>query len=778
MRISDPEPVSGVGRRSFLGYVVGATTLVTAADLALGGPAAADVAAVTPSLPSIPELYDLNDFLTECAMPTSSLIAIAVHPDGTASFALPRAEVGQGVTTSTAMIIAEELELPVEKVVVTLAPARPELLFNQLTGGSNTTISTYTPLRVAAAVAKKALLEAAAVLLGDTVDQLVARAGVVSGPSGSATYGELAARAASPTGRKVDVTLKDETTFRVVGTARSRIDARDAVTGRKTFATDLQVAGALPTMVCRAPTLNGTPNALRNTAAILAMPGVTDVAVVDTGVAVRAQTFGQCIDAVRAMDVDWKDGPVAGMSDDDVLAELRRAQNPLKLPNLPKNPLLRTVSRDFVFYFRSNSAMDTNSAVADVRSDGAEVWSALKSPIVAQQEIAKAIGLPVSKVKVNVVPGGGSFGRRLFFDGALEAAKVSKAMGKPVKLMWHRADDARVGRTHPMSTSRITAAVLGKNVLAFTQAHTSISTDFTHGLGEMISANLAKLPTGLGNLGFSETVFTLTQELPYNVGVAAQTLTETDLRFNTGSMRNIYSPDVRTANELMMDVLAKQMGLDPLAFRRKFLRNARVKACLEKVAAVGHWGRLMPPGTAQGIAIHKEYKGASACLVEIDCRPATVNRTVPGGDASVTGPRVTKVVYAIDVGLAINPRGLEAQMQGGINDGIALALTSSMHLRDGHFLEASWDNYFYTRQWNTPPDVQVIVMPSDSTQPGGAGEAGVAASMAATACAYARAMRTVPAYFPVNHKAPLAFTPKPYVPPIPQSPTNGLDLTI
>jgi len=129
---------------------------------------------------------------------------------------------------------------------------------------------------------------------------------------------------------------------------------------------------------------------------------------------------------------------------------------------------------------------------------------------------------------------------------------------------------------------------------------------------------------------------------------------------------------------------------------------------------------------------------------------------------------------AADVGTAVNPRGLEAQMQGGINDGIALALTSSLHLRDGHFLEASWDNYFYTRQWNTPPEVEVVVMPSDSGQPGGAGEAGVAATFAAVACAYARAVGEVPAYFPVNHRDPLRFKPKPTVPPIPQSPTNGL----
>lgn len=774
--LDDHQPASGIDRRTFLGYVIAGTTLVAAADLF---PAPAGAA---PGTPQPAELYDLNDFLTQAATPTANLITVTVHEDGTASFALPRMEVGQGITTSTAMLIAEELELPVEKVRVTLADARPELVWNQLTGGSNTTISTYTPIRIAAAVAKGALLEAAAIQLGDTVESLRARGGVVQAPDGrSLSYAALAGAAASATTRAVEVRLKDPADFRVVGVGHPRVDALDAVTGRKQYVTDLQVDGALPTMVCRAPTLNGTPRRLRNRRQVLAMPGVHDLALVDTGVAVRAETFGQCIDAIRAMDVAWADGPVAGLSDADVVAELRAAEVSLPdlsglLDSLPDTPLAETVGTvelDVLFYFRSNSAMDTNSAIADVRADRAEIWSGLKSPITAQERIAEALGMSPDAVTVHVVQAGGSFGRRLFFDGALEAAKISQAMGKPVKLMWHRADDARAGRGHPMATSRIRAVHAGGQVLAFQQAHTSVETDFRHGLGELLTARAADLPTGLGNLGFAETVFELSQEVPYDFGAITQTLTETDDRFNTGSMRNIYSPDVRAAGELAVDRLAEAMGQDPYEFRRANLRNDRVRAALDAVAEAGRWGRRMPAGTAQGIAIHKEYKGCSACLVEIDCRPAQTGRDIRDG---VGGPRVTRAVFAIDVGLVLNPRGLEAQMQGGINDGIALALTSSMHLRDGHFLEASWDNYFYTRQWNTPPDVEVIVMPSDSGQPGGAGEAGVAASFAAVACAYARATGEVPAYLPINHRDPLEFRVKPFVPPVPQSPTNGRKL--
>lgn len=766
------EPAAKLSRRSFVGYVVGGTSLMVMADLTLGASPASAIP--IPSLPQIPELYDLNDFLTHCALPTANLVGIRVDEQGDAHFALPRMEVGQGITTAAAMLIADEMDLPLDRVHVTLAPARPELLFNQLTGGSNTIVSMYTPIRVAAAVARKALLEAAAIQLGAALNTLIAKAGVISAPDGSTlTYGDVATAAASPTTRQVKVTLKTAAERTVVGTPRRRIDALDAVTGRKQFAMDIDVPDALPTMVCRAPGLNGKPVAIRNEAVVTAMPGVTHVAIIATGVAVRARTFGQCIDAVRALDVEWDGGTIPGKSSADVLKELRRAQLPLAVPKLGAT----SVEGEFVFNFRSGSALEPNCAIADVRSDSATIWSGLKSPITAQGLIAKELGLPQTKVTVNVVQGGGSFGRKLFSDGALEAARASKAFGAPVRLMWHRADEPRQGRVHPMATSRIRASVLLGSVITFEQRHTSVTTDFTHGLGERLTAEAAALPTGLGNLTFSESVFMLTQELPYNFGVITQLLNETDndpRRFNTSSVRNIYSPDVATANELMVDRLAARLKQDPVAFRRAHLKSPVVKRVLNRAAELGSWGKAMPAGTAQGIAIHKEYKGATAVLVEIDCRPETVNRKVRD---AVTGPRVTRATVVIDAGVVINPTGIKAQMMGGLMDGIGQALTYSNHLVDGHFLEASWDNSAYTRQWNTPLDFQCEVLDSESKEPGGVGEAGVAASMAAVACAYGRATGAMPTEFPINFHDPLHFEPKSFIPSVPQSPTDGLSYT-
>jgi isoquinoline 1-oxidoreductase beta subunit len=759
---------TGIPRRRFLGYLIAAPTLAAAAPLVgfefFGHPAAAAIPSTSPS-----ETYDLTDLLTEATLPTANLITVTVNSDGTASFALPRAEVGQGITTAVAMLIADQMDLAVSQVNITLADARPDLVWNQLTGGSNSMHSLYTPVQVAAALARQQLLQAAADLLGGLPSDFTTENGVITAPDGqTVTYGSLAAAAAVETTTPATVELKSASDFTIVGTPQGRIDALDIVTGAKQFTMDLDVPGALPAMVCRPPTIDGTVVSVSNLAAVQAMPGITDVVVIPTGVAVRGQTFGQCIDAVDALHVKWAPGPNAGKSDATVLAELEQAELPFAAPTLPL--LAQTVDSKFTFYFASNSPLETNCAIADVQAGSAEIWASMKSPIVAQQTIANDLGLPQDAVICHVTEGGGSFGRHLFWDAPLEAARISQAIGKPVKLMWHRTDDFRQGRVHPMCTSHIRASYLAGNVLTFEQRHTSVSTDFSHGLGEILTAFISSIPEG-NFLAYSQGIFELTQDVPYNFGVVDQLLNEVDMSFNTGSMRNIYSPDVVTATELVVDQLAAGMGQDPYQFRVNFLHDTGLLAALEAVAEAGDWGRAMSAGTAQGLAVHSEYKSKAAALVEIDCTKATVKRKIPDGYG---GPRVTKVVLAVDAGLAINPLGLQAQMMGGAMDGIARALTFSLHLANGIPIEGSWDQTYYTRQWNVPLDLQVILLPTSTGDPGGAGELAVAPVMAAVACAYTRATGTIPTVFPINHDQPLTFVPIPTVPPLPEEPKDVL----
>lgn len=421
-------------------------------------------------------------------------------------------------------------------------------------------------------------------------------------------------------------------------------------------------------------------------------------------------------------------------------------------------PPARTVEHSLVFSFRSGTALEPNCAVADVRGDRAEIWGSFKSPILCKQQAAALLGLDPAAVAVHVVEGGGSFGRHCFRDAALEAVEASKAFNKPVRLMWHRSDDIRHGRMHPMSISRVRATLLGAGVIDFEHRLTGVVTDFRHGFGEAFSATVSQPPAG-------ELVFPPWVNVPYSYGRMRQQLTEVyDVdTFATGPVCAVYVPAVCTAVELMTDQIAQALGRDCYEFRRQFCPDARLRAVLDEVARAGRWGRAMAPGTAQGIAILADYKTRVATLVECDVREQE--------------PRVTSLVLAVDVGLVVNPLGLEAQMTGGAMDGIVQALTAGLHVSDGLPLENSWDTYRYARQRDTPRRFRVIVMPSTTDVPTGAGEVAVGAVQAAVACALARATGRIPVRFPVAFDGPLGFVPAPTVPPIPQSPTDGLRRT-
>jgi len=260
--------------------------------------------------------------------------------------------------------------------------------------------------------------------------------------------------------------------------------------------------------------------------------------------------------------------------------------------------------------------------------------------------------------------------------------------------------------------------------------------------------------------------------VPYNFGATQVYLNEIFAydTLPTSAVRNVYSPDTGVSRELFVDKIAEDFGMDGYEFRRAFVKDEGWRAVLDKCAEAGNWGRTMPAGTAQAIALHQEYQCKVGCLMEIDARPAMVNRKIR---EAYSGPRITKAIMAIDIGKAINPRNIQAQIMGGCMDGIAQALSASVHIQDGLPLEGSWDNYRYTRQWNVPYVFECHVMPDNREIGGGAGETGVAAAQAAAACAWGKAKGQHPTEIPVNFRDPLGFVVKSRIPPIPQSPING-----
>jgi isoquinoline 1-oxidoreductase beta subunit len=268
-------------------------------------------------------------------------------------------------------------------------------------------------------------------------------------------------------------------------------------------------------------------------------------------------------------------------------------------------------------------------------------------------------------------------------------------------------------------------------VLSYEHRMASVAVDFTgSGSGQ------ALVDAGYGSPTVGTGYFQLSEACPYNFGMVTETLAEVPYDLHTGTWRSVYSAQARTAEEIMVDELARKMGKDPVAFRLEFLKTDTERAVLNKIASAGGWGRLMPPGTAQGVGFHAEYRSLAACLVEIDCTTST--------------PRVTKAAVAVDVGLPVNPKGLQAQAIGGVIDGISTILSAGNHLDNGAFREGSYKDFLYARQANAPLSCEVYVMPATGSSPGGAGELIVPAAAAAVANAYARATGAKPRSFPIN----------------------------
>jgi isoquinoline 1-oxidoreductase subunit beta len=718
-------------RRRFLTYVVAAPVLTVAACSAGALIAPGKAYAVVPSPPQPENILDLGDVMVAATKQAQDLLVLQVTKDNRIVFRLPRAEVGQGITTALAMVVADEIDARLVDVDVPLEDARQDLGTAQSTGGSSSVRSLWDPVRSIAAEARARLVTAAAKRWDLPANSLSTRDTAVWAPDGrSATYGSLTEAAAQVDDPAVSTDPKPSSEYRLIGTATPRIDARSIVTGAAKYALDVDVSGAVPTVVVRPPTLKGKVKSYDASAA-LKMPGVVAVTELPSGVAISAKTFDQALKARSAVDVTWGAGTVDGVSDADIVARLTAAIPPMT----PAPPTTQRVDATFEFAFVNHAPMEVGSAVADVRSGSAEVWVASKSPTGAQSAVAKAVGLSADDVTLHVVRGGGSFGRRIYYEPAVEAALVSQAIGKPVKLMWTRNDDMRHGRVRPRSHHQLRAVYAGgtgldpRDVLTYEHRMSCVELDLGSGTGQ------ALVDAGYVNPTIGTAFFNLSQSCPYNFGPVTESLNEVSYDMPTAAWRSVYSAQARTAEEILVDEIAKAMGTDPVATRRKFLKTAEARAVLDKVATEGKWGRTMSSGTAQGVALHAEYRSIAACLVEIDCR----------GDK----PRVTKAVMALDVGRQVNPSGLRAQAMGSLMDGISTVLLAGNHLDNGAFREGSYSDFKYARQADAPLECEVHLV-GGTGKPGGVGELCVPAAAGAVANAYARATGTKPRKFPIN----------------------------
>ncbi|MCE9669850.1 molybdopterin-dependent oxidoreductase [Myxococcus stipitatus] len=708
---SDIASPSGLDRRRFLTWVVAAPTLMVAARLGLEVPEARAAAPASEEDATALSLY------------------IALQEDGRVVATLPRTEMGQGITTAVAMLVAEELDLPLDAVEVRGVGVDSRWLI-QLTGLSSTMRYLAGPLRAAAADARARLVTAAARRWGVLAFTLTTAQGEVRAPDGRRVgYGELAGEAAQVLLPAVSPLPKSAAEYTLVGRPTGRIDARDIVTGAARYAMDLDVPGALPAVVARPPTLRGTVQAFDDAAA-RTMPGVVGVVRLPSGVAVAARTFAQALAARDALRITWAPGPASALSDADIRTRLQEAIGPRPLAPLFTT---RTLEGRFDFPYLAHATMETQSCVARVEGTQAEVWIGAQDPKYLRREVAKALGweLAPQRVTVNVIRAGGGFGRRFFGEAAVEAALVSRALGQPVKLMWTRNDDMRHGHFRPASHHRILAYLgLGGSILGWNHRAAIPTVELPHGFGDAVTALAGELLPEVTSAVF----FGLSQHLPYRFGLVSQEVREPAIPIPTGSFRSVFTSQVGVANEVFVDQLARELQQDPVELRRARLSSSRLRAVLDKVVAEGQWGRALPTGVAQGVAVLEEWDSAIAHLVEVD----------------VTGevPRVLRIVIAADVGLPINPKGIEAQLQGAAVDAMSTTLSAGIHIDAGAVREGSFADYHWLRMKHVPSDIQVHLVRSDD-RVGGVGELGYPSAAAALANAIARARGTMPTRFPI-----------------------------
>lgn len=742
----------GFGRRSFLGYVIKGSGLAVALQVGLDGVNPAELGAVDlPPIPEFADLVDLTDLLLLSGDPYYYDYLIRITAENRVEFELPRMEVGQGITTSAVMMVAEELDVGVGQVDVTLSPAEIRRAQGQITGGSHSVASLWDPLRKITAALRAVIVDTAAGRFGIDAAQVTTANGIASAPDGrTIRYADLSDGVEGRNDLARLATPKDPADYNIIGRSQGRLDARDIVTGKLQYAMDLDIADAMPCVVARPPTLGGRVISYSDAAA-LAMPGVVDIAEVPTdvegassGVAVVARSFGEAFRARDALDIEWSEGDADDLSDDDIIEDLRA----LNAPILPPIPILtKSVQGEFIFPYMAHAPMETMTAIADVRGGKATVWTGAKTPLAAQAKIARDLGILPTDVTVNVIQTGGSFGRRLFFDAAVEAARISSIVNRPIKLMFSRQEDTKFGRARPLSIHNVqatfTTGVLGGlfggasngQVLTFDHRCATPELDLRHGFGDGITALGAEYAAA----GYSQTIWHTTQIVPYDFGVTTLLLSEKKFPVATSSWRGIYSGTAVVANEAIVDELAAAMGEDTGAFRMRVTADDRTRAVVERVAELGEWGRRRGRGAAQGIGVHHEYKSRAACIAEV--------RTF--GNAS-RDMEVTKMTVVLDVNRVINPKGLEAQVIGAINDAISYIMLTGLHLDNGAIRESSYGDFEVARMRQTPPKIVIDFMPPNGERPGGAGELVVPAAAAAITNAFAHATGIKPRRFPLR----------------------------
>ncbi|KAK45003.1 aldehyde dehydrogenase [Caballeronia jiangsuensis] len=640
---------------------------------------------------------------------------VQIDKSGKIVLIMPKVEMGQGVYTALPMLIAEELDVPLDSVTIDHAPPNEKLftdplLGGQLTGGSTSVRYAWEPLRRAGAAARMMLVAAAAQQWQCDPSSCVAQGGKVMHASGdrSASYADLA-EAAAKLPVPQDIKLKDANSFKIIGTPVRRLDSPEKVDGTAMFGLDVRLPDMLYAAIVNCPVFGGTLASVDDSNA-KKIPGVRQVVKFDNGVAVIGDHTWAAKRGAAALQIQWNEGPSAGVSTKQIVDDMANASQRTGAVARKEGDVNDAFSKaktrvDAVYVqpFLAHATMEPINCTVHVRPDGCDIWLGTQVPTRIRDAGMKATGLPADKIVVHNHLLGGGFGRRLEFDMATQALKIGKALGVPVKVTWSREEDIQHDMYRPCYYDKLSAGLdAGGKPVAWT--HRIVG-----------SSVLARFAPPAVKDGVDPDAVEVASDLPYDLPnqlVDYVRLEPHDVP--TAFWRGVGPTRGTFVVESFIDELAVQAKADPVEYRRALLgKSPRARNVLDVATQAAAWGKQsVPQGQGRGVSVMHAFGSFFSIVADV-----TVDK-----DGAV---KVNRIVCAVDCGMVVNPNTVEAQVQGGIIFGITAALYSEITIKDGRVEQSNFTDYRMLRIHETPP-VEVHIVKSTEA-PGGIGEPGTAA---------------------------------------------------
>lgn len=690
----------------------------------------------------------------ELLLPQSGEVAlngwIKIAQDGSVLMAMPRSEMGQGVHTALPMLVAEELDVPLAQVrivqsgldaiygnvamFVASLPFHPnqegsglvktgEWMTGKLarelgvvvTGGSSSVADAWGSVRMAAATARAQLAQAASAKLGVGEDQLTFEGGKISGGGKSINFAALASDAAA---RQVsDVKLKEAKAFKLIGRPAPRNDVPAKVNGSAQFGLDVRLPGMVYAAVKLSPMLGGSPGAFDASKA-LAIKGVERVVQLPAvgggtaGLAVIGATTWHARQGAAAIDVQWQQRPLGALNSEAIEKELVQkaatdggfAFHSRGDANTAEKTASRSIEALYNAPYLAHATLEPMNCTAQFKDGKLTIWAPTQVPQMARDAAAKAAGLGKDDVTVNVTLLGGGFGRRLEVDFIEQAVHVAKhTNGRPVQLVYSREEDMTHDFFRPAHAALLRASIDGNGRISSLRIQ-SAGDAITPRWFERAFPLLAG-PVDAPDKTTAEGLF----DLPYDFAHQHMSHTATRMGVPVGFWRSVGHSHNAFFSESFVDELAHATQTDPLAFRRQHLTSEHAKrhlAVLNVAAEKAQWGKKLPEGHAQGIALHESFNSVVAQVVQV---------SVEAGQ-----PRVHKVVCAVDCGQVVNPAIVAQQVESSVVFGLTAALWGRIDIKDGAVQQQNYPQYRMLKLSETPL-VETHILSSSAT-PTGIGE--------------------------------------------------------